>query len=395
MQSTIDQANTLFELEPRLDVYSLLILLGIFQGLFLTYFYLSGKNRQQLKNVFSGLFILTISLIITEIWLNYTGYMIKVIRINDFSEPFNFLIGPFFFLYIKSYSKPIFRKKDFLHFIPFAFYLVYFMFYFLQPWQEKYNSLVWAYYPDFEYLDYKRTLPLDPLGIRAHVTLITFFHMIAYNFFGAKNVINEFKHKGIGIFHRTVPSLNWIRIFCLNFTIVLVIFAIVKLAFGRDLGDNIMASFIALVIYSISFQIIKRSLHFNAEQQETPEKKKYVKSSLSSADKKNILIKIEELFIKEKYYLKNVASLPGLAKLLNESQHNVSQVINEELNQSFFELLASYRINEAKKLLADNEYNSITIEEIAEQVGYNSKSAFNKVFKKITGKTPSEYRKTA
>ena len=63
-----------------------------------------------------------------------------------------------------------------------------------------------------------------------------------------------------------------------------------------------------------------------------------------------------------------------------------------KLNQSFFDFIATYRIREAEKILLDPDQNHLTVEEIAEEVGYISKSAFNKTFKRITGKTPSEYR---
>jgi AraC-like DNA-binding protein len=69
-------------------------------------------------------------------------------------------------------------------------------------------------------------------------------------------------------------------------------------------------------------------------------------------------------------------------------------VINEKLNVSFFELIASYRVEEAKRILSGDNRNKITVEEISEIVGYNSKTAFNNAFKKMTGKTPSEFRKT-
>ena len=82
-----------------------------------------------------------------------------------------------------------------------------------------------------------------------------------------------------------------------------------------------------------------------------------------------------------------------LAKKTGESPHHVSQVINEKLNLGFFELLAKYRVEEAKRILSDKKRNKITIEELSEIVGYNSKTAFNNAFKKLTGKTPSEYRK--
>jgi YesN/AraC family two-component response regulator len=106
---------------------------------------------------------------------------------------------------------------------------------------------------------------------------------------------------------------------------------------------------------------------------------------------KNIILEFET----REYFLENLASLSGLAKKIGESTHHVSQVLNEKLNKSFFELLASYRVEMAKKILREDKENKLTIEEISEMVGYNSKTAFNNVFKKLTEKTPSEFRKSA
>jgi len=57
-------------------------------------------------------------------------------------------------------------------------------------------------------------------------------------------------------------------------------------------------------------------------------------------------------------------------------------------------LLAKYRVEEAIRILSDDKKNKKTIEEISEMVGYNSKTAFNNAFKKLTGITPSEFRKS-
>jgi len=122
---------------------------------------------------------------------------------------------------------------------------------------------------------------------------------------------------------------------------------------------------------------------------------KYQKSSLNEQLKERILTKIREEFEKKDYFAENLASLSDLAKRVGESPHHVSQVINEKMGKNFFELLGSYRIERAKKILADDKSGRLTIEELSEIVGYNSKTAFNNSFKKITGNTPSEYRKTA
>ena len=121
---------------------------------------------------------------------------------------------------------------------------------------------------------------------------------------------------------------------------------------------------------------------------------KYLKSSLTEGSKQRILDRIILEFEINHYYSNNLASLSELAKKTGESPHHVSQVINEKLNKGFFELLAWYRIEEAKKIISDDHESKLTVEEISEMVGYNSKTAFNNAFKRLIGKTPSEFRKS-
>ena len=61
--------------------------------------------------------------------------------------------------------------------------------------------------------------------------------------------------------------------------------------------------------------------------------------------------------------------------------------------QNFFEYINAYRIEESKKLLAQQENAKITILEILDKAGFNSKATFNTFFKKIVGLTPTQYRK--
>lgn len=102
--------------------------------------------------------------------------------------------------------------------------------------------------------------------------------------------------------------------------------------------------------------------------------------------------KLQSYLREEKPYLENDLTLPKLAQRLSVSQHHLSQVLNDRLNQSFFDLMATYRVEEAKMLLADKAHSHLKIDEIAERVGYNSTSAFHTAFKRITGKTPAQFR---
>ena len=92
--------------------------------------------------------------------------------------------------------------------------------------------------------------------------------------------------------------------------------------------------------------------------------------------------------IKE-HYTENI-TLTGLAEKYSISVSYLSELLKEHLQLSFSEYISSKRNQKAKELLADD---SLSIEQIAEQTGYNDYFYFTKVFKKNTGISPSKYRK--
>ena len=120
---------------------------------------------------------------------------------------------------------------------------------------------------------------------------------------------------------------------------------------------------------------------------------KYEKSRLAQKDRDRYLNKLLTYMKREKPYLNSLLSLKGLADEIGISPYYLSQVINDCLNQNFFDFINSYRINECKQLLIDSSQKNKTVLEILYHAGFNSKSVFNRVFRKYTGKTPSQYRR--
>lgn len=120
----------------------------------------------------------------------------------------------------------------------------------------------------------------------------------------------------------------------------------------------------------------------------------YLRSGLKETDSKKYMEQILNYMQSEKPFLANKLSLSQVSKALDISTHHVSQVINENLNQSFTDFVNNYRIKEVKKRLQDPDYKSFTILSIAYDCGFSSKSNFNSVFKKLTNLTPRQYMKT-
>lgn len=121
------------------------------------------------------------------------------------------------------------------------------------------------------------------------------------------------------------------------------------------------------------------------------QKQKYVTSSMSQAQKELLVKEITRSMEEKRLFIDSNLTLDTLAIQLNTNKHYLSQVINEIIGKNFYTITNEYRIREAKKLLCSPEYRNVTIEGIANLVGFKSKSSFNTAFKKITGMTPSEY----
>lgn len=104
--------------------------------------------------------------------------------------------------------------------------------------------------------------------------------------------------------------------------------------------------------------------------------------------------KIQQYFTESKPYLDPEINLTKLSSALKACSHNISLTINTKFNQNFFDLINSYRIEEAKTMLADNAQNRLTIEGIGRECGFNTKSAFYRAFSKHANQTPKEYLQT-
>ena len=118
---------------------------------------------------------------------------------------------------------------------------------------------------------------------------------------------------------------------------------------------------------------------------------KYEKSSLTKVKARLYLEKLEQLMQEDKPYLDPNLTLPKLAQNIGISHHHLSQIINKNLNQNFFEFLNTYRIKEAQQQMLIPANERFNIATIAMNVGFNSISSFNTAFKKQTGNTPSQF----
>ncbi len=299
----------------KIDFFALFIFLGVAQGVFFGSVFLFQKSTDSLSNRLLAFLLLTFSAVIGEVFLCYTNLMFEVLWLVDFSEPANFLFAPLCYLYLQSkLSNVPFKSKQYLHFLPFGLYSVYMgIIHFPQSLAYKYNCYIDVYHPalpkleTFVYWEYK-----EVFFVRSLVNEWMALQLFIYLFLSFRSLLKCFQAQKLSFFSNQIEYLASSRHLFLQYVSILVLFVAVKIGFDRDLGDHILAAHIALVIYIISFQVIRKSLFLHIPSELTGEKtaKKYEKSSLTPETQANTLHKLQVLMDEQKPFLQASFSLP-------------------------------------------------------------------------------------
>ena len=139
-----------------------------------------------------------------------------------------------------------------------------------------------------------------------------------------------------------------------------------------------------------------RLRELRAKSSETTAKEKYSHSDLTDADKEDIYLSIMDVLLHSQEVFTPDFSAKRLSELTGYTYRHISQVINEKTGDNFNALVNDIRIKEAcQHLQPGGKYARLTVEAVANAVGFRSRTSFIGAFKKFTGMTPSAYIKTA
>ena len=151
--------------------------------------------------------------------------------------------------------------------------------------------------------------------------------------------------------------------------------------------------------YSIKKTPFYRSFHIDGLNtleldDVTKQPEKYEKTRLKEEEVPGLKKKLLDYLEESKPYLNKNLTIGVLADSIEIQAYQLSQLINDQLDKSFFELINSYRVKEVKLRFFDSQYRNLTLLGIAMECGFNSKASFNRIFKQLTNQTPTEYIKT-
>ena len=366
----------------------LVILIIVFSFMLISYLWL-GKSKENRGNIFLSLLILQFSFYVLPDFLILMGlidYFPHTVRIYVLGS---FLLGPITYFYVRTCTEKTFRitKKMWWHFLPAVLDFIY---------QLPFYTLSGAEKIPYAFNFFEEGSFQQPLWL----TLIKMLQMAIYYFISIRIVNRYRKH-----LPNTVSSFDnafhrWLYLFCFALTIPLtsgLLFSFVNSSFSTT---YLYLSLFIVIMTALSLLVIKPTLFYNFPHQMNPaettkiQKQKYENSNLQEAQKEQLTQKLLNHFEEKKPHLTPELTINDLATQTKIPTHYLSQIINEKMECNFIDFVNGYRVEAAKKLLAEDASKKFTILSIAYDAGFNSKSTFYAAFKKHAGTTPSGFRKS-
>lgn len=376
-----------------------LMLINGAEALFLAIAFLTGKKSRGLYR-YLGIIMLIFggNMLMRFVFMN--GYLLAGFYASLLILPAMALIGPLSYLFIVNLAGEKPGKSLFLHLSPFALsFLIYFStFLFLLLFGES------VYTKSQGFHDFLKKMFLVIIGITA-VSGLGYLSAAWHKVSHIKKTLNSY-------FSTLTPSaFRWLRsILFYQFAILFFILLFISfnlagytIRIGSSPATGLPAIVFFILIFFVAYSVlnqpellkeIDRLLATANGELETKESvQKYAKQEIPRKQRAEILKELEEVMQADKPYLDESLTIRELAEKVDRPVHHLSIVLNDELKQNFYAFVNSYRVREAMALLSDKNNEEKNVLQVAYESGFNSKSVFNDIFKKTTGKTPSEFRR--
>lgn len=367
-----------------LDIISLINLFGFCLGLFFSLVIFRYKKGDRLNRRILSAMILSLCAIVLTSFLWTSGGYYHYPHLFKILPLFYLLIGPLLYFYLKSLTVENFHLKPIhlLHSIPFWVNVIFYLPFYLSPARAK-ISAVESFFSPHEFNIYLFIFLMIRL---VHLTVyLTLALQMIHRYSGAaKNIYSSQRQL----------KLSWMKVILAAFVTVFLnylLFFLVRLIGGHFF--NKICSWLSLWETLIIVYLSYRGLTHPDVIKIGPGNGKGKQVNFSEKEMISILKNIQVHMGKNKPYLNSIFTIRDLSSQMSIPYWTISQIINDRLKQNFFEFINSYRIKEAQRLIINGGEDKSIIQ-IAYACGFNSKSAFNSAFKKITGETPSQYRRT-
>jgi AraC-like DNA-binding protein len=377
------------DIKINLHLVNFIILSGLLQCVILGTLLLFYTKGKRVSNCLIGLFILLCS-------LHFAWSIVIDTNLGDiykplFWFPYSYLLalGPLIFLYTRSLTRHDFKITSSMlaHFLPVAFEFLAQLYFIAQGIVE---NRVHYDVPGFMVF---RVAQLSAAAISITVYGKKSLELIREH---EASIVENFSNQ------RDV-TLAWLDKLVKYLRVLWLFWLVFEVSFMVFLQFQMHFIFVYLILYLLlgvtTYSTYWIGIHAFAKTDtriEMPapiiQEKSNVYSRFSDTDLNNYARALNGLMVKENLYLHETLTLRMLAQRMEVEPNLLSHILNKVIGKSFHDYVNEFRIQEVIRKMDDPAFRHLKIVEVAYECGFNSKATFNRVFKKLTGKSPSDFR---
>lgn len=370
----------------------MLYLVGVIITFFLAFILLSKSQKTNADKILF-FWLVCIGVHLSQYYLIFSGKYVEYPYLLGLGIPLPLLHGPFLYLYTASVTNRLKNwKKGLIHFLPVIISFFSLFNFFQLPNEAK--ILVFKN----EGRNYETLLFLTLMATVCSGIIYVIWSLLLLKKH-KKNILNQFSYS-------EKISLAWLRYLIYGIGLIWgfiilgndkLLFSVVVLfvIFIGYFGINQVGIFTKKTPLMDDNIVIQNEINQSLDDYNDIVKEnkpsKYLKSGLNQKAALDIYELLNTRMYKEQFYVNSELTLAELAQSLDVLPNNLSQVINTFEQKKFYDYINSKRVELFLKLIAIPENKKYTILSLAYDCGFNSKSSFNKYFKKVTNQTPSEY----
>jgi AraC-like DNA-binding protein len=353
---------------------------GIVQGFFVAFLLNSRRVKRSRSNLFLSILLIAMSFSVAHIM--YAGKVIHhfTVQVYSVGDPTFLLIAPLLWFYTLELSghKVRFNISTTLHFLPFL--------------------LVIALSLSFRSAG---TNDLTLFLAENHRLAIIFFWIVVVVQFSCYQFFIHKKWAGYQVLiqqevsNTEDASISWLKFFMGVFLLVNVfflfsLFVVIHFDSRAWLWKAVALTF-SLSVFALGYKgILQKEIFHTGNRENAPAR---LPEPRENKQDQELINRLLAYMGEKKPFLDPELTLSSLAKEMDLSRSQLSQLINEGIGDNFYNFVNQYRVEEVKRLMTDARVKNFNMLGLALEAGFKSKSTFNLIFKRFTGLTPTQYRK--
>lgn len=396
------------------QLLALVIFAAAIQGLFLAYLLVNRHGASREHRLLAAL-VAVISISLLGPVLGLSGYFRQWPHLIRIGDPLVLLYGPLLFLHVRAITGHARVKRAWLHFLPFVGYVLSQLPFYLLSGPEK------VAFGEQVLLSGKLSPPV------AVILSVRTLHILGYTIWSIAVIVryqrdlrDRFSNIEAIDLHRALLLLRVFSVFTMVSMIITGVCLFLQVNFV--VLNGIIGLFLGACIYALAYSTwgrppapvlvpleVAAPAGVQLPSQAPPPASALVpdpapeppgpatgrtRFHLSDEQYAPLAGRLQQALETDRAFLESDLSLAQLSERIGAPAYLVSEVISRHYQASFFDTVNRLRVEEVKRRLTDPAHAHLSILGVAMDCGFNTKSSFNAAFKKHTGRTPSEFRKS-